>query len=64
VPIAKPQQIADRINNLKGNPLSSHLMIRRREAVEKNKRPRSTYTVIESFIMTGSERKKSIPKSA
>jgi hypothetical protein len=64
VPIAKPQQIADKIKNFSLKPLSIHLSNASRDAVEKKIRPKSTYTLMESFTMIGIERKKRTPKRA
>jgi hypothetical protein len=62
--MAKPQVTAERIKNLSRKLHSIHLSSESRDAVEKKIRPKSTYTVIESFMMIGIERKKRTPKRA
>jgi hypothetical protein len=64
VPIARPQEMADMIKNLSLKPVSTHLINRKSDAIEKNMSPRSTYTVMESFTIMGIERKKVAPRRA
>jgi hypothetical protein len=60
----RPQETADRIKKFNLKLLSIHLSNASRDALEKKIRPKSTYTLMESFTMIGMERKERTPKRA
>ena len=62
VPMAKPQNRDDMINDVILKPFSAHLNMNIRDANEKKISPRSTYTVMDSFTIIGMERKATAPR--
>ena len=61
VPRAKPHITPEYNKYFNLKPLSDHFNINNSDANEKKITPRSTYTFIDNFTITGIERKKSAP---